>query len=133
MIKTILTKIGAVLILLALLIAFGVTATIASGKTRTSPVTEKDVDFMLKGIDTENKSFTLKNPENELQALMVEFVNKIRILDSEHKKELLTVEPIEFTEFEELNQTGQVIDCFGVTSRDIKNSGSIILMRKTNF
>lgn len=97
------------LILLVLLVAFSANSTIASDERKSSPVTEKNVDRILKSVDTENKTLTPEKPENEFQALMAEYMKELKTLELEHQKELDKIGPIEFSSFDELSQRKQVL------------------------
>ena len=74
--------------MLILLINSEINTTDAAEAKKPIPMTEQDIDYILKSTDTQNKTLEPAKPESEAQALLSEAWKELKALDVRYNAEI---------------------------------------------
>ncbi len=102
-------KRGVLIGILFVLLLWAILPSAAQQSSKPLPVTDQDLEYLLKSIDTEKRTLQPGKPENEFQSIMTEYIKELTSLESKHKGEIGQLGPIGFSSFEELRQKKQVL------------------------
>lgn len=80
----------------------------AAESKKPAQMSEQDIDYLLKGIETEKKTNDLARPENETQRILSESMKELNALVAGHTADVSRFEPFEFSIINELAQKGKV-------------------------
>lgn len=95
-------------IILLILFGTGISLTYAAEAKKTIPMSEQDIDYLLKSIDAERKTLEPGRPEGEAQTILSEAIKELNALLARHAAEVSKYEPFEFPSFDDLGQKDKV-------------------------
>ena len=73
-------------------------------------VSEKDAEYIIKGMDIDSGKFNPDTPQNETQSIMSNSMQDFVKLNLETSKKIASIGPFEFSTFTELNDKANVSD-----------------------
>lgn len=102
-------RIASTVIILLILFGAEISLTQAAESKKPAQMSEQDIDYLLKGIDTEKGTIDPGKPEGETQTVLSESIKELNALIARHAADVSKFEPFEFSSFAELVQKEKVL------------------------